>query len=63
MKNINVFIKLILIALVILFGVYVWPTPYRNMPPYLGGHTPFRINRVTGIGETWYPSTGWEVIK
>jgi hypothetical protein len=58
-KIFKVFIKLILILLVILFAVYVWPTPYRNMPPFGGGHTPFRIHRITGIGELWYHSKGW----
>jgi hypothetical protein len=61
----NNFIKLILIVLVILFGIYVWPTPYRNMPPtsYISSnHRPFRIHRITGRGELWSPSLGWKVI-
>jgi hypothetical protein len=62
MKVFNIFIKIILIILVILFAVYVWPTPYRNMPsidrywvessPFT--NVPFRIHRITGIGEVWY---------
>lgn len=68
MKAFNVFIKLILIVLVILFAVYVWPTPYRNISsgyPYPreynagDSHIPFRINRVTGIGEIWFRYVGW----
>lgn len=62
MKSLNVFIKLILVILVILFAVYVWPTPYRNMPNYRGGGTPFRIHRITGVGEIWR-SGGWREIK
>jgi hypothetical protein len=77
----NNIIKLILIVLVILFGVYVWPTPYRYISsgypgrqniitydflkegeipsqPYLKGN-PFRINRITGIGEVWVEGKGW----
>ena len=59
----NNFIKIILIVLAILFGVYVWPTPYRNISSgypnpkkyYLGNDTkiPFRINRITGTGYIW----------
>ena len=55
------FIKLLLIILVILFAVYVWPTPYRNMPDYLG-KLPFRIHRITGTGEIW-TAGGWEEIR
>jgi hypothetical protein len=60
----NNIIKLILIILAILFAVYVWPTPYRNMPPLerYGSHIPFRIHRITGKGELWY-NKGWTVIK
>jgi hypothetical protein len=70
--KLNNFIKLILIVLVILFGIYVWPTPYM----YISGGLPgsdrqynisknqiFRINRITGKGEIWLKSTGWKVIK
>jgi hypothetical protein len=53
----NNFIKLILIVLVILFGIYVWPTPYKYMP-YRNG-TPFRIYRITGRGELWIIGRGW----
>ncbi len=56
------FIKLIIIVLVILFTIYVWPTPYRNMPNYLGSKVPFRIHRITGTGEIWIRG-GWEKIK
>lgn len=62
MKSLNVFIKIILIVLVILFAVYVWPTPYRNMPNYRGGSRPFRIHRITGTGETW-TGGGWKEIE
>jgi len=69
MKN---FVKLILIVFVILFAIYVWPTPYK----YIGGgypyykkyfvdsssKIPFRIQRITGRGEVW-TSNGWEVAK
>ena len=55
-------IKLILIVLLILFAIYVWPTPYRYMPDYLGGKQPFRIHRITGTGEIWRWNTGWRVI-
>ena len=57
------FIKLILIILVILLAIYVWPTPYRYMPDYLGGKTPFRIHRITGTGEIWFRGTGWTKLK
>jgi len=58
----NNFLKLILIVLVLLFAVYVWPTPYRYMPNY-HSHIPFRINRITGVGELWWGSRGWEKMK
>lgn len=61
--GINNIIKLILIILVILFAVYVWPTPYRSMPNYRGGGTPFRIHRITGTGEIWMRGGGWTEIK
>jgi hypothetical protein len=54
----NNIIKLILIILVILFGVYIWPTPYRYMS--IGNNIPFRMNRITGIGEVWEGSEGWK---
>ena len=60
--KINNIIKLILIILVVLFAVYVWPTPYKNMP-YYGGKIPFRIHRITGKGELWYERTGWSETK
>lgn len=60
--KINNIIKLILIILVVLFAVYVWPTPYKNMP-YYGGKIPFRIQRITGKGELWYERTGWSETK
>ena len=60
--GINNIIKLILIILVLLFAVYVWPTPYRNMPYYRGGSTPFRIHRITGTGEIWRGG-GWKEIE
>lgn len=64
MNKINVFIKLILIVLVILFVTYVWPTPYRYMPDYLGGlKVPFRIHRITGTGEVWFRGEGWTKLK
>ncbi len=59
----NNIIKLILIILVVLFLVYVWPTPYRHMPDYLGVKAPFRIHRITGIGEMWFRDTGWTKLK
>jgi len=40
-------------------AVYVWPMPYRYMPPILlASHfhrspVPLRIYRITGIGEVW----------
>jgi len=60
--KINIFIKLILIVLMILFAIYVWPTPYRYMSNYSGVNIPFRIHRITGTGEIWY-SGRWEAIK
>jgi hypothetical protein len=62
---INKHFKLILIILAILFAVYVWPTPYRDMPNYNIGnsHIPFRMHRITGIGELWFPGTGWKAMK
>lgn len=67
--GINNIIKIILIVLVLLFVVYIWPTPYRYIS---GGYPwykkyrvdssskiPFRINRITGKGEVWYRG-GWE---
>ncbi|MBA7586727.1 hypothetical protein ES708_28732 [subsurface metagenome] len=59
----NNIIKLILIVLVILFAVYVWPTPYRYMPDYLSGRVPFRIHRITDIGEAWFQGTGWTKLE
>ena len=70
--GINNIIKIILTVLVILFVIYVWPTPYK----YIGGgypyykkyrvdsssKIPFRIHRITGKGEVW-SSNGWEVAK
>ena len=62
----NNIIKLILIVLVILFAIYVWPTPYKYIGsgyPYpedynirSGIKVPFRIHRITGKGEVWYPN-------
>jgi glucan phosphoethanolaminetransferase (alkaline phosphatase superfamily) len=52
MKAFNVSIKLILIILVILFGVYVWPTPYKYMFPI--NSRPVRMHRITGIVERYY---------
>jgi len=58
----NNIIKIILIVLVILFGVYVWPTPYRYISggyPYgyrfnlRDAKIPFKINRITGTGYIW----------
>jgi len=46
----NNIIKLILIVLVILFAIYVWPTPYKYMP-FEYCSRPLRIHRITGIGE------------
>jgi len=57
--GINNIIKIILTVLVILFAIYVWPTPYRYMPDYLGGTVPFRIHRITGTGEAWFGGEGW----
>lgn len=59
----NNIIKLILIILVVLFAVYIWPTPYRYMPPYTSrfGSLPFRIHRITGTGEVW-SNIGWTKI-
>ncbi|MBE3128415.1 MAG: hypothetical protein IMZ60_01920 [Actinobacteria bacterium] len=74
--KINNFIKLILIIIVILFAIYVWPTPYK----YIGSgypfpqeynardsNIPFRIHRVTGRGEIWWygegGSMGWTKLK
>ena len=62
-SKINNIIKLILIVLVILFAIYVWPTPYRYMPDYSGGKVPFRIHRITGTGEMWFRGTGWTKLK
>ena len=61
----NNFIKLILIVLVILFGVYVWPTPYKYMPSvdFYGQVTPFKIHRITGKGYIWRNGIWWEINK
>jgi hypothetical protein len=58
----NNVIKLIVIVLVILFAIYVWPTPYRYMPYYRGTKFPFRIHRITGKGEYWI-SNNWIEVK
>ncbi len=60
----NNIIKLILIILTLLFAVYVWPTPYRNMNDikYFGKNVPFRIHKITGVGEIW-KGGGWVEIK
>jgi len=60
--QVNNIIKLLLIILVLLFAVYVWPKPYRNMPNYRGGSIPFRIHRITGTGEIWR-GEGWVETK
>ena len=60
--GINNIIKIILTILVILFAIYVWPTPYRYMPSTYSSQ-PLRIHRITGIGEYWNRNTGWRVIK
>lgn len=59
----NNIIKLILVVLVILFAVYVWPTPYRYMPDGISGRVPFRIHRITGTGEAWFRGEGWTELK
>lgn len=47
-------------ALLIAFGLFVWPTPYRPDRIQLkdGVSLPVRINRVTGKAEALYPD-GW----
>lgn len=70
--GINNITKIILIVLVLLFAVYIWPTPYKYISsgyPYHRGYfvdssskIPFRINRITGKGEVWYRG-GWEPPK
>jgi hypothetical protein len=48
----NNIIKIILIVLVILFGVYVWPTPYKYMSKI--SDKPTRMHRITGKIELYY---------
>ena len=49
-------VKLIITVLVILFAIYVWPTPYRYGLFYK--EYPLRIHRITGEVERWTPG-GW----
>ncbi len=46
--------KLVLIILACLFIYYVYPTPYKEMKPMKQHfYSPFRMHRITGVGETF----------
>jgi len=56
--------KLLLIALVVLFAVYVWPGRYRYDHVSVEGSTyPVRIDRLNGDADMLVPDEGWVPVE
>jgi hypothetical protein len=43
--------RTLLLVVLILLGFFVWPTLYKELPPY--GRIPQRQNRLTQVVERW----------
>ncbi len=56
--------KLLLIAIVVAFAVYVWPTRYRYDHLSTEGNTyPVRIDRLNGNSDMLVPDEGWVPVE
>ena len=44
--------RTLLVVVLILLGVFIWPTLYKELPLH-AGRTPQRQNRLTGDVERW----------
>jgi len=52
----NLKMKIIIVALAMLFAYFVWPTPYKYFR-YM--NTTMRVNRITQTAEYYSGSRGW----